>query len=287
MSHACLTCSPGPHRVVDHERGIVSLPRKFRGPPNSGNGGVAAGLFACVGDATLDDATKRLNVRLHRPIPLLADLDLQTKSDPDHPERVSVTVADDDGTVLSGWVSSISDPVMPAQTVDDLASLATLTDAQRHRFDHYQPQPTPNWEDFAGCFVCGPDAPDGLRLRPRPVTDEISWLDWRPEAHWHDGHGLGTMPAIAALDCTSAIGMHEWEFMNPGESTLLGTYDADIIARPPSPDPDGFRIITRPRDRNGRKILADIGLFSSTGEPYIMGRATWIVVSNDVAAGVE
>lgn len=288
FEHGCLTCDPGPLQVVDHQRGVVRVPTRFRGPPTSANGGVAAGLYACLGEVALGAPCRRLQVRLHRPPPLETDLPYEFTSSSEHPGRVVVRVIGPDGeAVLSGWVSSERDPVMSDATASALAALSSPDDAQRHRFEAHVETPNPSSESFKGCFVCGPEAPGGLRLRPRPVTDDIRWLPWRPEPDWADRNGLGLLPAIAALDCTSALGLHERGLMVDGESCLLGTYDADILERPTGDDAHDLRIVTSARGREGRKIWTDVGLFTPDGRPMILGLATWILVSPETASGAS
>ncbi len=287
MTHQCFTCDSGTEQIVDHQRGVVTLPTRFRGPPTSGNGGVAAGLYACLGDEILGRPCRRLNVRLHRPPPLETPLPYRAAADPDHPDRTLVDVLDPatGDVVLSGWVGAERRPVMNDATVAELAALASPDPAQMQRFDTHVEVVTEGSEAFQGCFVCGPEAPGGLHLRPRPVTDDIRWLPWRPDVHWSDRGGLAMLPAVAALDCTSAIGLHERGLMSLDESCLLGTYDADIVERPMGDDATDLRIITRARGREGRKIWTDVGLFTPDGRPMVLGLATWIVVSHSVAAG--
>ena len=289
-SHACFSCDPGPLQVVDHTRGVVRVPDRFRGPPTSVNGGVATGLYACIGEVALAAPVRRLQTRLHIPPPLHADLPFKIGDVPGHPDRQQITVTTTEGiTVLSGWVSALPDPVIPPHTEALLAGLASPTADQLHRFEHYVEPPRDARMDtaaFSGCFVCGPDAPGGLSLRPRPVTDEVRWLPWHPHRDWRDRNGVALLPAIAALDCTGAQGLHEHGLLEEGESLLLGTYDADVRERPTGHDAEDLRIVTTPAGRDGRKVYTDQGLFTPDGRPLILGRATWIVVTPDVAVGV-
>jgi hypothetical protein len=315
-------------QIVDHDRHSVRVPRRFRGPPNSGNGGVAAGLIACIGARVLGHGilghhnpghhnpghhnpghhnpghhnaelggVRRSQVRLHRPIPLDADLDYRTAERPEGGcsiEVVDPSAAPGTETVLSGWATNDagSSPVDP-EAVGALAAHIDLSDAERDLFNNFVEQSAASTEDFKSCFVCGPDAVGGLRLRPRPIGNGVSWLNWHPEPDWIDtglagqpaGANVALVPAVASLDCTSAIGLGAAGFLDDDESVLLGTYDTEIVAPLPAPDERGLRIITRPQRRDGRKIYTEIGLFSADGDPHILGLGTWIVVSADTAAG--
>lgn len=283
--HACFTCDPGPEQVVDHDRQVVHVPPRFRGPPASANGGVAAGLYACLGAVALGAPVGRLNVRLHVPPPLEVDLPYRFESTTD--ERVDVTVEHPatGEPVLSGWVKAEREVVMDPETAAELAAHASPTAAQLARFDDHVEPSSPAEASFGGCFVCGPDAEGGLQLRLRPITDEIRWLPWQPDAHWLDRGGLAELPAIAALDCTAALGLNDRGFLAPDEACLLGTYDAEVIERPTGDNAHDLRIVTKARGREGRKVLTDIGLFNGEGRPMVLGLGTWIVVSPEVAAG--
>ena len=258
---------------------------RFRGPPSSTNGGVAAGLYACLGEVALGAPVRRLNVRLHVPPPL--NTDLPYSIEPSSDQRTPIVVSDPQSgaPVLSGWVSSTREAVVDSATVGELAQHAQPTTSQLERFDAHIEPPNPSAESFGTCFVCGPNAEGGLRLRPRPITDDIRWLPWQPDAHWHDRGGLAALPAIAALDCTAALGLNQRGVLASDEACLLGTYDADVIELPYGADAHDLRIVTRARGREGRKVWTDIGLFTPDGRPLVLGLATWIVVSPEVAAG--
>lgn len=279
--HRCLTCRPGPDRVVDHERAIVNVPRGYRGPPQSMHGGAAAGMVACLGDAYLAGPTVRFNVRLHSPPPLLTDLPYEVDV-AEGGERLTFSVGQRGATVLSGWAATTSpEPVVPPEIVADLAAAATLDAEQRRRFESFTPKAE---QEFSECYGCGSENADGLHLRTRPIDARRAWIDWTPEPRWHDGTDLGTLAAIAALDCTSAIPLEDLGFVAEGETSLLGTYDGELHRRPPADIGDAFRIVTAPRRREGRKIWADIGLFTPSGEVFITGCATWIVLANPLPA---
>ncbi len=284
MTHSCLTCRPGPDSAIDYKTQIIQLPQRFRGPPASGNGGIATGLIACIGEKILGKPIHGISSRLLRPIPLASPMTFTSRIT--EPDTASISIGDSDGPALTGWASTgTSTAVMPNETVALLASNAALTKEKKDRFENHVEQLNPSSSDFAGCFVCGPEAEFGLRLRPRPVTDEISWLSWDPGERWTDNNRLALLPAIASLDCTAAIGFHREGHLTQQESALLGSFDATIIEKPPARIAGNLRLVARTRSRDRRKIFTDIGLFSATGQPYILGLATWIVVTPEKARG--
>ena len=284
VNHSCLTCQPGADRVIDYENNAVNLPQHFRGPPTSGNGGVATGLYACLGAHFLETNVAQLQVKLHQPVPLSTDLDFDEEQVDN--ETVSVTVGINGETVLSGWASSrIKEPVMSEDTALELQRHVALSEEQKNRFDSYEEVFGPSKDHFAECFVCGPESRLGLRLRLRQITDQIFWQTWNPGRRWEDQGVLASLPAIAALDCTSALGFYVNGFLGEHESCLLGTYDAAVTSLPLFDSEEGFRVISKTRERVGRKIYTDVGLFGATGEVHVLGKATWIVVSPEVAKG--
>lgn len=241
------------------------------------HGGAAAGMVACLGDAHLAGPTVRFNVRLHGPPPLETDLPVAVEVDDDR-QRLRFTIGDGERPVLSGWAATTCDePVVPTDTVAGLADHAVLGADEHDRFVNHVPRQE---EEFSECFGCGTANEVGLRLKTRPISDRVAWIDWRPEDRWLDDGMVSTLPAIAALDCTSAMPLRDFGVMEEQETSLLGTYDGQIHRRPPALVDDAYRIVTSPRRRDGRKIYADIGLFDPAGQAYITGCATWIVLED-------
>jgi hypothetical protein len=276
ISHRCLSCAAGADRVLDHERAVVKVPRGYRGPPQSMHGGAAAGLVVCLGDAHLAAPTVRFNVRLHAPPPLLTELPYHVELE-DEGGRLTFEIGGAGAPVLSGWAATtVTEPVVPPDIVAGLSAGATLGTAEQMRFDTHVETAA---EEFSECFGCGSRNEDGLHLQTRPIDDRRAWTAWSPDVRWHDGAELATLAAVAALDCTSAFPLRHLGFMAESETALLGTYDGQIHRRPPAGLADSFRIVTAPRRRDGRKIYADIGLFSPGGDVFITGCATWIVLA--------
>lgn len=244
------------------------------------HGGAAAGIVPCLAEAALGVPPRRFRIRLHAPPPVQTDLSVHTEVESDGPS-MTFTIAGDDGVVLSGAASADpgpdDDPVVPSSTIERLATYVTLDRGQQQRFDEFVDVETN--PDFTGCFGCGHDNPDGLGLRTRPVDDGVSFIGWNPPHRWHDGEDLGMLAAVAALDCTSAFPLKQFGLTTLNEAALLGSYEAAVHRRPPASVDGGYRIVTSPRDRDGRKILADIALFDRTGEVYLSGQATWIVLA--------
>ena len=167
----------------------VTIPARFIGPPDSGNGGYTCGIVASgFGDVPVE-ATLRLPPPIGRPLRLehgaehavLLDgnrvvaearpVDLRLDWEVDRPERVEL----DD-----------------AQQAADAFDL-TAYDARHH---------------YPGCFTCGPrrDEGDGLRIFPAAVAPGVVAWPWTPERSLVDGDGLVDRRYLwAVLDCPSGM----------------------------------------------------------------------------------
>jgi hypothetical protein len=236
----------------------VTIPRRFCGPPDSGNGGYVCGVLARAlggsGDA---------EVTLRRPPPL------------ERPLAVEVTggeaVLRDGEEVIAQAVPTTVDLVVPPPvSVDDARDAAAgwrlLHDPSEHPF------PT--------CFVCGPhrEAGDGLRLFPSAVSGraDVVAAAWTPDrslpASPHDGDAVAIEIVWASLDCPGGLSMYlEPELPGPYVLGRLAVhvdaavhFGADYVAM-------GWRAGV-----DGRKLFAGSALYDARGVPVAYGRATWV-----------
>ena len=139
------------------------VPARFNGPPDSGNGGYSAGVFA-AGD--------RCEVTLRIPPPLDTPLSM-----------VEGQVRAPDGSVVAevrptGEFDTVVPPTGYADAVDASTSYAGFAD---------HPFPT--------CYGCGPARADGLRIFAGRLPDGTTAAPWTVPADV-------TAPTVwAALDC--------------------------------------------------------------------------------------
>ena len=152
----------------------LSIHRRFRGPPESGNGGYVAGLL----ERELGGSNVR--VRLHKPPPL------------DTPLEVA------DGALLHAG-QSVASAVAAAVEVDapPPVSLADARSASR-AFTGFRSH------IFPGCFVCGPEraAGDGLCIFHGARAGGEVAAPWQPTPDLCDSDGFIRSEFIwAALDC--------------------------------------------------------------------------------------
>lgn len=226
--------------------GTVTVAPRFRGPPESGNGGYVAGLVAgfCTG------ATE---VRLVAPPPLSRALGVHRLGDG------VVELRDGEAPVAVARPAELDLEVPPAPGWDEAREAATRFVA---REQHH----------FPGCFVCGPDraADDGLCVHPGAVRPGLVAAPWRPHASLAKGSGLVAPEYLwAALDCPGYFAAApDLPLM------LLGTLTARV---------DGCVAVGEPcvvagwaLGAEGRRRLAGTAVYAADGACVARAAATWI-----------
>lgn len=223
----------------------IVINRRFRGPPNSANGGYACGV---VGEGIEGDAT----ATLRRPPPL--DVPLSLVGDPAQSRLF-------DGEDLVGEaVADSLDIVVPAGPDFETALAASRGYAG---FDSH-PFPT--------CFVCGPerDPGDGLRIFPGHLDGSVVVAaPWQTDESLSGADGLVHRRHVwAALDCPSYFGLDD------APTALLGRLTARIDRLPAIGEP--LVAIGWPMGGEGRKHYAGSALLDAAGEEVAAAAATWI-----------
>ena len=228
----------------------VVISRRFCGPPQSGNGGYVCGRVA-------KHLTGPAVVRLKAPPPL--------------------------ETVLE---SSVVDGVVKL-----LHGSTVIAEGRATELD-LVPPPTPSFEEakeaakscagftrhaFPRCFVCGPERAvgDGMRIFPGSIESRsIVAAPWIPDASLAQSlHQVETEFLWAALDCTSAFAVLP---IPEGKAIVLGELCARIDGSVASGEK--CTVIGWPLQFDGRKRFAGSAIFSESGRPVAIGRATWIEV---------
>jgi hypothetical protein len=228
---------------------VVTISRRFCGPPDSANGGYACGLVASHlhGD---------VRVRLMVPPPLEVPMSLiQTGG--------SWQMLNGEVLVAEGASDRIDSEIPDAVTFDEAVSAAT-------RFAWVTGHPFPT------CFVCGPQRQqsDGLCIFPGPVSNRsVVAAPWVPDRTVSNDAGeVHSEVMWAALDCPSLFGLLEFEA--GATFGLLGQLTARIIRRPQA----GERcvVIGWSRGKDGRKLYGGAAVYSSDGELLGNSAAVWI-----------
>ncbi|WP_036372986.1 hypothetical protein [Micromonospora sp. ATCC 39149] len=214
------------------------IPARFNGPPGSGNGGWCAGVFAAA-----SGLGGVVEVTLRQPPPLETPLALDGGE-----------VRDPDGGLIA-QVRGVDEVPQVVPPVDaDTARAASA--AYPGLVDH----------PFPGCFVCGPDRTDGLRIFPGPLPDG------RTAAPFTAPGEVSTATVWAALDCPGG-----WAVIGPGRPYVLGRIAAVLDGLP---SPGDECVVTGVADgTRGRKAVVRTSLYAPDGR--LLGRAVaaWIALS--------
>ena len=230
------------------------VPRRFCGPPESGNGGWVSGhaarLAAAMTGEQLGDALPAVTVRLRTPPPLDRPL-VVTEVDG------ALHVADGEHPVLEAraaeWPAEadLPDPVPYGAALAAGAAYEGLVD---------HPFPT--------CFACGPARAegDGLRLQPARMDDT-----GRYAAAWTPPADVDLETVWAALDCPGG-----WAAGVGGRPMVLGTMTAQVGRLPEPGEP--HVVMAWQRGAEGRKHFSATSLHGPDGAILAAAQATWIAV---------
>lgn len=228
----------------------VSIPARFNGPPQSGNGGYSCGVLAAhiPGPAS---------VRLHCPPPLDTPMEIRAAA------GGAVEMWAGDTLVGSGAPVSLQLDI-PEAPSPEAAAQASRGFAGYHNHDY----PT--------CFVCGPRRPDsdGLCLFPGPLADStVQACTWQPAADLLDRDGMVRSEIVwSALDCPGYFAAMGDEL----RTCLLGQLECDI--REPVPGNQTLVVYAWPLGEDGRKIYAGAAIADSSGRTLACSRSTWILL---------
>ena len=220
----------------------ILIPRRFRGPSDSGNGGYVCGLLAAFVEA---DAVE---VTLRRPPPLDQQLVVVQ-------EQGRARLLDGELLVAEAVAADLELEVPVAVSWDDaVAASARYVGFEEHAFPE--------------CFVCGParEPGDGLRIFAGAVEGVAGVVaaPWvaravAPEIVW------------AAIDCPGAFAVG----VSARGETVLGRMTGRVVALPA----EGERCVSIgwPLGEDGRKLYAGTALLSEAGDVLALARQTWIV----------
>ncbi|KRA30924.1 MULTISPECIES: hypothetical protein [unclassified Nocardioides] len=230
----------------------LAVPRRFNGPPRSGNGGWVAGALA----STLPDQAigQSVTVTLRQPPPL------------ETPMQVSVTAA---GATLSHDGRPVADAVYadldPSPVAPVSVGVAAVAEAA---FRGHGKHP------FARCFVCGTDRRpgDGLRIFAGPLPDEArsSPDDGRVASTWSP-YETGVALTWAALDCPGG-----WSSDLEGRPAVLGRITTQVRRLPRTSE--RYVIVGEERRIEGRKTFTAATLYGEGGDVVASAEHVWIAI---------
>jgi hypothetical protein len=236
----------------------VVIERRFRGPPNSAQGGYAAGLLA-----EQIDGPAMVSLRL--PPPLERRLELRRDL-----ER-AVALMDGDRLVAEG---------NPAELDLELPDPVSYEEALRASADC----PWTDRHPFPGCFGCGPERSrdEALAIAMGPVAGrDLFAAAWTPSAGFAGADGaLAPRFVWAALDCPSAA-PHLLHTPACVLARLTGCLQAPVLAGRP------HTVLSWPIDHDGRKHRAGTAIFGSDGELCASAEGLWVELRDPASMDVQ
>jgi len=235
----------------------ITIDARYKGPPNSGNGGYCCGIMAVQLDGAVEASLKV-------PPPLDTPLQLVARDG-------SVQMLNGDQVVGAAHSATLDLDVPPLPTPLVLG---------------YDPVDAPGrpakFTPFGTCFVCGHDRtyPDGLCIHSKLVegVDGMVATKWALSADYSDANG-NVRPEImwSALDCPG------YYACAPGEAALLGRLTAEIIA--PLASTGEATVIGWDLGGSGRKRECGTAVFSSDGMLVAKAKGLWIIVDPEKLKG--
>lgn len=228
----------------------MHIDHRFRGPPQSGNGGYVAGLVA----APIGGSGCMVTLKL--PPPLATGMELARDGD-------AIRLIDDEALV------ALAEPAEIAIDVPPPPALPIAEEASRRfaGFDEHV---------FPGCFVCGPERAegDGLRIFPGPVGDAAGQVAalWVATADLADEGGHVRPEFLwAALDCPGYFAVQP-----RSGPAVLGRIGVMIHGRPRAGEP--LLVTGWPIASEGRKHQAGTAIHDRDGRLIAAALATWISI---------
>ena len=223
----------------------LKIRHRFCGPPNSANGGYAAGLIA-------KNAPFQAEVTLRKPPPLDQPLQLFTN-------EKTATLKDGERLIAEAKAADFQLEILKA--VDKKAILAAedlVANGQMTAFQH--------------CFVCGKNrgVGDGLRIYPRNVGPQQVACIWKPHKTLGDAKGfVETEYLWAALDCPGI-----WAIQDATQLYLLGRIAAKTVKRVTTNQE--YIVMGWVIEIEGRKLKAGTAIYEPSGEVCAYAKSTWI-----------
>ncbi len=241
----------------------VTITRRFRGPPRSGNGGYTCGLAARELPAGSVEVGLRVPPPLDRPLEVVHDGGV-------------VRLVDGGRVVAEARPAEAAFGLLPSISFSQATAAAATFDVERYRATH----------PFPSCFTCGPDRDvgDGLRLFPAPVGDGIVAWAWTPTAADADADGFVPTEVLwAALDCPSGLA---WIAGEDWEPAVLGRMTAEVHRRPRVDEElvvCGWRI-----DRDGRRLRAGSAILARDGREVLAENlGLWVILTDEQRAAFD
>ena len=241
---------------------VVVIDGRFNGPPDSANGGYAAGTVCRT-------MTGPAEVTLRRPPPLDTPLHWQVSGAGPDAEAVLLSPSGDgaplaearpaDGAALRALVP----PIMPTEKEATAAEARHVARGIRH------------W--LSDCVVCGPERADGFRLSTGPLDgrSDVGAAVFRPNETLATPDGFYPEEVLwAALDCPGFVPEMWQRYLESGTPYLLGRLSV-ALERPVSCREMLIAVGWLLR-RDGRKDHTAAALLTPSGELVGRSQAVWV-----------
>jgi hypothetical protein len=240
----------------------IIIAKRFRGPPQSGNGGLVSGVFA---NLINPEHNAGVEVTLRSPTPL------------GQPMRANVNppgsaVVYQDSTVIAAikpahLALSIMKP--PSRSVIKRAAPTSYS-----LLKNLNPRFPSGTGFHPGCFCCGADRTTGLGVFAAPVDDQVAAL-WPTKSAWADNGGFLPREFLwTAMDCPG-----QFAFLATGIKTgMLGRMTAQLYTLPKAGDE--LIITAWPIKIEGKKHFAGSAIFSSNQELIARAITVWVGLMN-------
>lgn len=229
------------------KRSELTISRRFRGPPDSANGGYICGR---LGQLLGDNAT----VRLQAPPPLEAVIEVVETPTGLEARWNQQTVA----TARPG--GDLPAPPGPPDPEHVMQASARYAGFDSH------------W--YPGCFVCGPDraAGDGLRIFAGPLDGAPGVAaPWVPGQDLDDGRGRVRPEFLwAALDCPGAFAF------TPAAGRLILLGELSVAIHGTVTPGEACNVLGWSVWGQGRKHRVGTALYGPDGDCRAAAGATWI-----------
>jgi hypothetical protein len=241
-----------------HERIVIG--RRFRGPPNSAQGGYACGLVA----EHVEGSCAAVSLQL--PPPLERPLEMRWRDDD------TVALLDGDRLIAEG---------ASAELVLDVPGPVSLDQAERASADC----PWVERHPFPGCFGCGPERSqdEAVAIAMGSVAgSEVFAAPWTPVADFADESGAVAARFVwAALDCPTAA-----PAVPPDSAAcVLGRLTACLLA-PVRPERI-HTVVAWLVDHDGRKHRGAAAIHASDGQLCAYSEGLWIELRDPSAMGAR
>lgn len=227
----------------------ITVPRRFNGPQESGNGGYTSGVIA----GHLEDGP--VEVSLRSPVPLDEPLELSEG---------------DEGVLRALHGETLIAEARALPELDLSVPAVVSVEEARRAAENYR---APSDGLFSNCFVCGRAREDSFEVFAGQVEGhDVVATPWTPP-EWTAGDGGYVRPEFvwAVLDCPTYFACHL-----EGELTLsmLVRQRAEMLA--PVAAGEEHVVIAWPIEQDGRKRLAGTAVLSAQGETLALAEALMI-----------